>query len=292
MNYPECLELYRLRSETIIALQFGRLRGPAPLLEAMGYSLFAGGKRVRPVLLLATSDLFDQRGHDPAPAAAAIEFIHTYSLIHDDLPAMDNDDLRRGRPTCHRKFGEAAAILAGDALLTEAFTLMTGGGYAAEGPALRASFELASAAGSAGMAGGQMMDIAATGVPIDRAGLEAVHRAKTGMLIRAAVRMGAIIAGASGGELERLTFYAEKIGLAFQIADDVLDVVSTTAGLGKTAGKDSSQGKTTFVDLLGVDGSRSYTQRLVGEACDALAAFKEGAAPLHEMARFIVSRDA
>jgi geranylgeranyl diphosphate synthase type II len=249
---------------------------------------------LRPVLVLASHDLFANRATDPMPAAAALEMIHTYSLIHDDLPAMDNDDFRRGRPTCHKQFGEAMAILAGDALLTEALRLLAHA-YAATGPAKSAVIaEIAAAAGAAGMVGGQVEDIRASAPghgPIEQNALEALHAKKTGALLRAAVRAGAILGGANDAELAALTEYGECIGLAFQVADDVLDVTATSAALGKTKGKDEAQGKTTFVTLLGVEASLAYAQRLVQRAHASLARFDARGQALRTLADFIVVRE-
>ncbi len=244
---------------------------PARLHEAMRYSLQAGGKRLRPVLVLATFDLFDglqppeprplPAGTDPLPAAVAIECLHTYSLIHDDLPCMDNDDLRRGRPTAHRQFDEATALLAGDALLTHAFALLAGG-YAAR-PSLAHALvrELADAAGSRRLIGGQMADLLAerkTGVSIEE--LEFIHLNKTAAMIEAALVMGGLTGGAGESELAMLRDAGRHLGLAFQIIDDVLDATADTATLGKTAGKDARAGKTTFVKLHGIANSRQLAQ--------------------------------
>jgi geranylgeranyl diphosphate synthase type II len=260
-------------------------------MEAMGYSLFAGGKRVRPVLLLATYDIFPANGLDPLPAACAVEFIHTYSLIHDDLPAMDNDDFRRGKPTNHKKFGEALAILAGDGLLTEAFGIVARSyGPQADSATVELVAEIAGAAGAAGMVGGQVIDTLEVGTRHGKTDLEQLHRMKTGALLSAAVRCGAILGHASDTELAALNGYAQRIGLAFQVADDVLDVVGTREELGKSIGKDEAQRKTTFVTLLGVEASRGFAHRLADEAQAELEIFGTGADALRAMARFIVTR--
>ena len=248
---------------------------------------------MRPVLLLATYDLFPKNTGDPMPAACALEFIHTYSLIHDDLPAMDNDDFRRGKPTSHKKFGDAMAILAGDGLLTEAFRLMTHA-YRNTGNIdyLSVIDEIASAAGSGGMVGGQVLDTVSTGYRITQEHLEHLHSMKTGALIRAAVRCGAIIGKANKDQLTALTNYGECIGLAFQVADDILDVVGTREELGKSVGKDAAYNKTTYTTLLGVEGSRDYAFKLADKAKSELKGFGESSGDLCELAEFIVSRTA
>ncbi|HUU03066.1 MAG TPA: farnesyl diphosphate synthase [Myxococcota bacterium] len=288
MRLPPILEELRLRVEDGLAKHFITCSGPKLLKEAMGYSLFAPGKRVRPILLLAANALFPPNDLDPMPAACAFEFVHTYSLIHDDLPAMDNDDFRRGRPTNHRRFGEAHAILAGDGLLTEAFGLMASSWASTIDPAVvQAIAELATAAGSGGMVGGQVLDVIETRRSLERAEIENVHLLKTGALIKAAVRCGAILGHAPQAELAALTRYAHKIGLAFQVADDILDVVGTKAELGKSVGKDQLQGKTTYVTLLGVDGGRRYARQLTDDALRDLNIFRLGAEPLRAVAAFI-----
>ena len=295
MTERPSIEAYRERVEAALRTYIGDLACPALLAEAMGYSLLGGGKRLRPVLLLATRELFSGReGLDPMPAACAVEMIHTYSLVHDDLPAMDDDDMRRGRPSCHRQFDEATAILAGDALLTEAFSWMASHWQEERGDAARAGLaviaEIAAAAGANGMVGGQVLDTLYTGAAQSEVELEETHRRKTGALLRAAVRCGAVLGGADGEQLARITRYGERIGLAFQVADDVLDVVGTSEALGKTAGKDEAQGKTTYVTLFGVEGARELGRRLVDEALEALSPFGEAAEVLRTTARFIVAR--
>lgn len=262
--------------------------GPPRLLEAMAYSLFAGGKRVRPMLLLATRSIFPPGGLDPIIAACALEYIHTYSLIHDDLPAMDDDDLRRGKPTNHKKFGEAMAILAGDALLTEAFALIARSyAVADDSMALRILGEIATAAGAQGMVGGQVRDTLGVGEPLEQRALEKTHRMKTGALLLTAVRCGGIIGGAGKRELATLTRFGKNIGLAFQVADDVLDVVGSKETLGKTAGKDAAQNKITFPTLLGVERSRRYALTLADQAVAELEQFGSAADHLRELASFI-----
>jgi geranylgeranyl diphosphate synthase, type II len=258
---------------------------PERLVEAVRYSLFAGGKRLRPALALGASELVCGDESPAMPAACAIEMIHTYSLIHDDLPAMDNDDLRRGKPTSHVKFGEAAAILAGDTLLTMAFDVLAQSGNAA------VTGEVARAAGAAGMAGGQFLDMEAEGKQIDLEALRAIHRAKTGALIRVSARAGAMLAGADATCLDALTRYAEHIGLAFQIADDILDVVGDEAALGKPIGSDVANAKATYPALLGLDRSRELAKAAVESAVASLASFGPEADIFRALATFIVERN-
>jgi geranylgeranyl diphosphate synthase type II len=277
--------------EAALALSLEEMEGaPARLLEAMRYSLLAGGKRLRPILALAACEAVGGQADDALDAACAVEMIHTYSLIHDDLPAMDDDDFRRGRPTCHKAFGEATAILAGDALLTEAFRVLTRG-HRQEQRGAEVVFELARAAGAAGMVGGQVIDLEATGRKPTLDELELLHRKKTGELLLASVRAGARFGGADPGTLERLTVYGRTLGLAFQIIDDVLDVTADLATLGKDPGSDREAGKTTFVDLLGVDGARARARKVMDEGLAALAPLGEAGRPLAALGRFTVERD-
>lgn len=259
--------------------------------RAMRYSLLAGGKRLRPYL----TDVFCRMGGgDPDVAlvfGCALEMVHTYSLIHDDLPAMDNDDLRRGRPTCHRAFDEATAILAGDALLTEAFALLAGCEGASDRQRVAAVRLLAEAAGQHGMIGGQMMDIAAEGGQLPPEKLEKLQRGKTGALIRAACRLGCIAAGHLDGPLTAAAdSYAEALGLAFQIVDDILDATGDEKKLGKPIGSDEKEGKATFYTLLGDKEARAYAARLTDAACEAVKGIA-GAEPLILLARGMLSRD-
>ncbi|MFT3831417.1 MAG: polyprenyl synthetase family protein [Opitutaceae bacterium] len=228
---------------------------PARLHTAMRYSLEAGGKRIRPILVLAAADLFGKRAA-AAAAAAAVECVHTYSLIHDDLPALDNDDLRRGRPTCHKAFDEPTAILAGDALLTHAFALLATG-YA-EHPDLAAALvrELGQAAGSTELIGGQMEDIEAERTPATREQVEFIHNGKTAAMIAVSLALGGLIGGASVAQLDTFRQLGREVGLAFQVIDDVLDATATSAELGKTAGKDAQADKATMVRVLGLEGAR------------------------------------
>jgi geranylgeranyl diphosphate synthase type II len=266
---------------------------PATLHESMRYSLFAGGKRVRPILAIAAAEAVGSAGEAVLPVASSLELIHTYSLIHDDLPAMDNDDFRRGKPTNHKVYGEAMAILAGDALLTMAFELCTRANalHGLDAARLvRLIQELAIGSGTAGMVGGQVLDIQAENQDIDLPTLQSIHKHKTGMLIRAAVRMGAITAGASATQLDDLTFYAEQIGLAFQIADDVLNVTGTREELGKNPNTDAQRGKKTYPTFYGVEGARQLAEDCVNRANDRLASFGAKADPLRELAHYITAR--
>ena len=246
----------------------------ADLQEAMEYSLLAGGKRIRPVLTLETCRMCGGNIQAALPFACGVEMIHTYSLIHDDLPAMDNDDLRRGRPTNHVMYGEATAILAGDGLLTAAFEQLAG----AELPPDRvvgAVACLSRCAGPAGMVGGQALDMAGEGHALTRSELELLQSLKTGALISAAARLGAIAAGADEGKLRQIDRYAQALGRAFQVRDDMLDVTSSAEELGKPVGSDQANGKTTFVTALGLDGCEALVERLTQEAIDALEGFEQ-----------------
>ncbi len=263
---------------------------PQTLHKAMRYSLFAGGKRLRPVLVLAAAQAVGGEADDALNTACAFECIHTYSLIHDDLPAIDNDDLRRGRPTCHRVFGEAAAILAGDALLTLAFEMICRSETKNKEVVLKTVLEVARAAGSTGMIGGQVIDIESEGRDIPFPVLEYIHIHKTGELIRAAIRCGAIIGGASEKDLGKLTRYGEAVGLAFQVADDILDVEGTAEELGKMPGVDEKKGKATYPALIGIVESKKRAVELSEMAIQSIDGFDGKADPLREIARYIVSR--
>jgi geranylgeranyl diphosphate synthase type II len=264
---------------------------PATIHRAMRHSVFAGGKRLRPILCLEAGRLFGGNEDALMRLGAALELIHTYSLIHDDLPALDNDDLRRGRPTCHKVFGEAAAILAGDALLTLAFETISAPGPASEFQRLRVIHELAHAIGTrGGMVGGQVVDLETTRATARPETLQYIHSAKTGAFIRTAVRAGGIFAGAPEEDLDRITTYGEKVGLAFQIADDLLDVLGSSESLGKTAGKDGQQQKATYPALYGVEESQRIAARLIGEACKLLQPYGDQGAKLREIALFLITR--
>ena len=260
------------------------------LYEAMRYAVLGGGKKVRPALVLMAAEACGGSADEAMPAACAVEMIHTYSLIHDDLPAMDNDDLRHGRPSCHKAFGEAMAILAGDALLTEAFAVLaTRVTDAAKGRRLAA--ELAAAAGATGMVGGQVADLEAEQKgSTDERLLEVIHRRKTARLIEVSAVMGAISAGADQHHERSLREYGMHLGMAFQIADDVLDAEGTTAALGKTAGKDAAAGKLTYVKCFGLDAARVRARAEADRAVDALSVFGHEADWLRDLARFVVQR--
>ena len=263
------------------------------LFESMRYSLFAGGKRLRPVLLMAAADAVGGEGRRYLRVACALEMIHTYSLIHDDLPAMDNDDYRRGKLTNHKVFGEGMAILAGDGLLTAAFEqmlLQEGVDAACLTQVVR---EIAAAAGPAGMVGGQAIDLAATGQaqPWNQEELRFMHRAKTGALFRAALRGGGLLAGASQEQLAALTTYAEEFGLAFQITDDILDVTGDEATIGKPVGSDERNEKETYVSLYSLDGARRMAEESVQRALAALEIFSAEADVLRNLATYLVSRE-
>jgi len=263
---------------------------PGSIHRAMRYSISAGGKRVRPVLCVEAARMFSEQLDGAVHVGCAIEFIHTYSLIHDDLPALDNDDLRRGKPTSHKVFGEAIAILAGDALLTLAFQTL------AEAPIepsrrVRAVAEIAAAAGTVkGMVGGQVADLEAGGKPVDAQTLEYIHRSKTAALIRGAIIGGAIAGGAEAGDVERLRRFGEYIGWTFQVVDDLLDVEESSAALGKTAGKDQAQQKATYPALYGIEKSRAIAADLEAKALAELDFFGDPAARLRQLAEFLVAR--
>ncbi len=265
---------------------------PESIHKAMRYSLFAGGKRIRPILCMAAAEAVSDLPVGIESCACTLELIHTYSLIHDDLPALDNDDLRRGVPTCHKVFGDAIAILAGDALLTLAFQVLAQMDCA-DGQKVSLIAELSTAAGTVrGMIGGQVCDLEGEGKHPDAALLEAIHRAKTGALLRASLRMGAIYAGADEDQLSALSCFGEHVGLAFQIVDDVLDVEQSSEALGKTAGKDAQQQKITFPSVYGLGRSREMAEEERLAAHLALRPFDERAERLRELANFIVYRRA
>jgi len=265
-------------------------------VTCMRYSLFVGGKRVRPILCLAAGTCISEEEDIERrllPVACALECIHTYSLIHDDLPAMDNDDLRRGHPTCHKKFGEAEAILAGDGLLTYAFDLLSNPAHArglSDSTRLAIVHTIAGAAGSLGMVGGQALDMAGEGKQLSFDQLKTIHRHKTGALITASVLSGALGAGADADQLKAMQVFGDNIGLAFQIVDDLLDVVSTTEELGKTAGSDARNNKATYPAFFGVDKTREMAEQAVQRSLDALSLFNRSADPLRALARYIVDR--
>lgn len=292
MNLSEYLAQEQRRIETLLdEICPPDAETPSTVHRAMRYSLLAGGKRIRPILCIEAARAIRDDARGVERAACSLELVHTYSLIHDDLPALDNDDYRRGKPTNHKVFGEAMAILAGDALLTLAFeTLATLENCPAE-TRIRLVAELSRAAGTLeGMIGGQVADIEGERQRPTRELLEYIHRAKTGALLRASLRMGAIWAGASDAQLCALSAYGEHIGLAFQIVDDLLDVEEPSAALGKTAGKDATQGKITFPAVYGLESSREMAQRECAAAEASLDLFGNRAERLREIARMIVSR--
>jgi geranylgeranyl diphosphate synthase, type II len=265
---------------------------PPTIHRAMRYSVFAGGKRIRPILCVEAARVFSKSAAAAVTVGCAIEFIHTYSLIHDDLPALDNDDMRRGKPTCHKEFGEAMAILAGDALLTLAFETLA---RADVEPARRVQIiaEVGSSAGTVrGMVGGQVADIEAEGKPADAAGLEYIHRSKTAALIRAAIVSGAIAGGAADVDIERMRRFGEALGWEFQVVDDILDVQESSSALGKTAGKDQAQKKATYPALYGIEKSKAFAQELAERAERELAFYGERATRLRAIAEYLVSRRA
>ena len=265
---------------------------PPSIHTAMRYSVFAGGKRIRPILCLETARIFGADVEHALYPGCAIEFIHTYSLIHDDLPALDNDDLRRGKPTCHKKFGEATAILAGDALLTLAFETVAESPVSAERRTAMVR-EIATAAGTVnGMVGGQVADLEAEGKQVGPETLEYIHRSKTAALIRASITSGALSTGASDEDVARLRRFGETIGWAFQVTDDILDVEESSAALGKTAGKDAAQQKATYPAVFGLEKSRQIANDLSTKAIGELQVYGERATRLQSIAEFLVLRRA
>lgn len=265
---------------------------PSSIHTAMRYSVFAGGKRIRPILCLESARIFEAGVTPALYPGCAIEFIHTYSLIHDDLPALDNDDLRRGKPTCHKKFGEATAILAGDALLTLAFETVAAAPVSAERRVAMVT-EIATAAGTVkGMVGGQVADLEAEGKPVGPEMLEYIHRSKTAALIRASIAAGAICAGAPPEDVARLRRFGETIGWAFQVTDDILDVEESSAALGKTAGKDIAQQKATYPAVFGLERSHQIARELAAKGSAEVEVYGERASRLRAIAEFLVLRRA
>lgn len=258
--------------------------------QAMEYSLFPGGKRFRPVLLLQSAEVFGLPAERVLPAACAIEFVHTYSLIHDDLPAIDDDDLRRGKPTCHRVFGEDLAILAGDALFAEAFYLIAKHQSGQPEPLHRIMLDLATATGVRGMVGGQVVDIISTGKDVSPEVLDYIHQRKTGELIKVAAQVGPILAEVAEEQLAAVGEYAAHLGLAFQITDDILDVAGETETLGKQAGSDERQLKATFPRVFGLKKATSLAEKSVERACEALKRIDCEATALADLARFVIER--
>ena len=265
---------------------------PVTIHQAMRYSVFAGGKRIRPILCYESARIFSQQLDAAATVGCALEFIHTYSLIHDDLPALDNDDLRRGKPTCHKKFGVAMAILAGDGLLTLAFETLSDANVAAD-RRVRIISEIGHAAGTVnGMVGGQVADVEAEGKQVDAAALEYIHRSKTAALIRASVVAGAIAGGAHDEDVARVSRFGEAVGWAFQVVDDLLDVEESSAALGKTAGKDQAQKKATYPAIFGIEKSRAFAEELSARADRELDCYAERAQRLRQLAGYLLSRRA
>jgi geranylgeranyl diphosphate synthase type II len=292
------LEGYLAERAVIVERELRRLmmapEGPASrLFEAMRYSLLAGGKRLRPILALAACDAVGGRLEAALGFGCAVEMIHTYSLIHDDLPCMDDDDLRRGRPTNHKVYGEAIATLAGDGLLTDAFKVLArSAAFSAVSATamIETISDLAEAAGSAGMVGGQVIDLMGEGRVLTLAELEVLHGKKTGALFVAALSGGARLGGGTAEQIAALREYARKLGLAFQVADDLLDVVSTAEQIGKRTQKDEARGKATYPSLIGVEGSRQMARDLAADALQAIVGFDHRAAPLRALASYAVER--
>ncbi len=292
MTFEEWMRAVLVRVETALERYLpASAVEPARLHEAMRYAVLGGGKRVRPLLVHAAGELTGARPQALEAASAALEMIHVYSLVHDDMPCMDDDALRRGKPTVHVQYDEATALLVGDALQSQAFAVLTD--ETALDARAQASLvrELALASGSVGMAGGQAIDLASVGLALTRPQLETMHRMKTGALLRAAVRMGALAGAApDAASLRALDAYAAAVGLAFQVVDDILDVTTDSATLGKTAGKDAKDGKPTYVSIIGLDASRALATQLHRDAHDALAPFGEHARRLAELADLVVNR--
>ncbi len=292
------IKTYLAKKKDLVDKSLEKIMPPAKMFpqavhEAMRYSLFAGGKRVRPVLAVAAAESLGVKTRELLPIAASLELIHTYSLIHDDLPAMDDDDFRRGRPTCHRVYGEAIAILAGDGLLNMAFEVLSDPRRLKALPANRLvaiTKEIATASGVFGMVGGQVVDILSEGKEIDFPTLEYIHTHKTGALIRSSVRVGALFAKSGKRQFAALTRYGELVGLAFQIADDILDITGKQEDTGKDVGSDLKKGKKTFPSFYGLEESRRRAREVVDRAVAALSGFNRKADPLREIAKYIITR--
>ena len=292
------IDAYQASSQARVNAALERLFvAPAPelarLYDAMRYSVMNGGKRVRPLLAYAACEALGAAPEQANGAACAVELIHAYSLVHDDLPAMDDDDLRRGQPTTHKAFDEACAILAGDGLQSLAFSALLDPQLSALDAQTRLHMvtDLALAAGPAGMVGGQAIDLGSVGLKLDQAALEYMHRHKTGALIEASVQLGALASGrAQAADLQALKVYAQAIGLAFQVQDDILDVEGDTATLGKQSGADAARDKPTYPSLMGLDEAKRYAMQLRDQAINALRPFDAAAQPLRELARYIVER--
>lgn len=292
MNLEQLSQYTRNRVDQYLKQKLDFYKPSQELQEAMIYSLFNGGKRIRPMLTYATTLLFSDVHPLTDASAAAVEAIHAYSLIHDDLPAMDDDDLRRGKPTCHIQFNEATAILAGDALQTFAYELLSAEEHQQPSLQIKLLQELTHASGRHGMVTGQMIDLAGVGQSISVQSLEEMHRHKTGALIRASVRMGAISAGETDATLlAKLEAYADAIGLAFQVQDDIIDITSDTETLGKAQFSDEEANKPTYPKLLGLDGAKAFADQLHDQAIGHISSFGEKAQPLVELAHYIIDRN-
>jgi farnesyl diphosphate synthase len=291
-SFPDWMAHVQRQTESALAARLPAPHiAPERLHEAMRYTTLGGGKRVRPLLAHAAGELAGAPADAVEVAACAVECIHVYSLVHDDMPCMDDDVLRRGKPTVHIEYDEATALLVGDALQTLAFELISApGAFADPARQLRAAALLARASGSRGMAGGQAIDLASVGQALTRPELEFMHIHKTGALIRAAVQLGALAGNLDDAAHERLDHYAKNVGLLFQVVDDILDAVADTATLGKTAGKDAAHNKPTYVSILGLEQARELAGELAAEAHGALAGFGERAQRLRELADYIVNR--
>jgi geranylgeranyl diphosphate synthase type II len=294
MELKEYLKEKKNLVEAFLTMYFGQPFKPAILHESMSYSIAAGGKRVRPVLCIAAYEACGGRAEDVVPQAASIELIHTYSLIHDDLPAMDNDDLRRGKPTNHKVFGDGMAILAGDGLLTEAFSLLGDPRYRhasiSDAAIIKIIYELAYAAGAHGMVGGQAQDLMSENAEPDADTLSFIHHHKTAALLSVSVRMGGILAGADEAKINGLNKYGDNIGLAFQVVDDILDIEGDTEVIGKPKGSDEKKKKMTYPSLYGIEESKKKAKDLIDTAVAALSVFDEKAEPLRAIARYLYER--
>lgn len=284
-------ERARIIDETLDRLLPPATTSPATLHEAMRYSLFAGGKRLRPALCLAASEACGGSVEAALPMAAAVECLHTYTLIHDDLPCMDDDDFRRGRPTCHKVYGEGVAVLAGDGLLTLAFEILSAARPTARHGTADFVRELAVASGSRHLIGGQVMDLEGEGRPTTAEQLKFIHESKTAALLTASLRLGALAGNATAEQLEAVGRFGYALGLAFQVIDDILDVTQSSEKLGKSAGKDVAAQKATYPALFGLETSRAEAARLTREALDALQIFDGADARLGEIARYLLDRD-
>ncbi|QWR77899.1 polyprenyl synthetase family protein [Candidatus Magnetomonas plexicatena] len=292
MNLKTYLAETKSLIEDFLKMYFRQTGEPEVLFDAMRYSLFAGGKRIRPILCLTAYETCGGVGTDILPQACALELIHTYSLIHDDLPAMDNDDLRRGKPTNHKVYGDAMAILAGDGLLTESFRMFTtvAGDSGITKNILPAIKELASSAGLYGMVAGQALDIISEGKTPDKTTLEFIHKNKTAALLKTSVRLGGILYGAQKPEMSALSDYGEAIGLAFQVVDDILDVTGTTEELGKPQGSDDSKDKMTYPAMYGIERSKEIARELITRGLESAEFFKGKAMWLKEIANYLLKR--